>query len=181
MIINSVRPDSNKGLSNFDMTHIINANAVWENPIGHGHQFLSSIGPVANQFLGGWQLSSIFRFNTGVPEITPYDSQTWATSWKKPSNGVRIRSIQAAPTKSGSYPNLFADPTYAYQSFRNARAGETGDRNVLRRQSYVALDMGLGKSFKISEGQRLQFRWEVFNATNTQRLGAVIQITPEWD
>ena len=173
MIINAVRPDSNKGLSNFDMTHIINANSIWELPIGHGHQFLRSIGPVANQFLGGWQLSSIFRYNTGVPEITPYDSQTWATSWKKPSNGVRIRPIEAAPTKSGSYPNLFADPTYAFQSFRNARAGETGDRNVLRRQSYVALDMGLSKAFKISEKQRLQFRWEVFNATNTQRLGAV--------
>jgi hypothetical protein len=32
--------------------------------------------------------------------------------------------------------------------------------------------LGLSKSFRVSEGQRLQFRWEVFNATNTQRLGA---------
>ena len=77
--------------------------------MGHGHQFLGSIGPVANQFLGGWQLSSIFRWNTGVPEVTPYDSQTWATNWKKPSSGVRIRPIEASPTKSGDYPNLFAD------------------------------------------------------------------------
>ncbi len=172
MIINAVRPDDNKALSNFDMTHIINANALWELPFGRGHLFLNSIGPIASQFLGGWQFSSIFRYNTGVPEVTPYDAQTWATSWKKPSSGVRIRPIDAAPAKAGDYPNLFADPTYAYQSFRNARAGETGDRNVLRRQSYVALDLGLSKSFRIGETQRLQFRWEVFNATNTQRLGA---------
>ena len=107
-----------------------------------------------------------------MPEVTPYDAQTWATDWKKPSSGIRIRSLEASPTKGGDYPNLFADPTYAYQSFRNARAGETGERNVLRRQGYVSLDMGLSKSFKVHEGHRLQFRWEVFNATNTQRLGA---------
>jgi hypothetical protein len=172
MIINSLRPDDNTAVSNFDMTHIINANALWQLPIGRGHTFLGSLSPALNQVLGGWQLSSVLRWNSGVPEVTPYDAQVWATDWKKPSSGVRLRSIQAQPTKSGDYPNLFSDPTYAYQSFRNARAGETGDRNVLRRQGYICLDMGLSKNIQIGERQRLQFRWEVFNATNTQRLGA---------
>jgi hypothetical protein len=173
MIINALRPNDNYALSNFDMKHVINANMLWELPIGHGRQFLNSVGSVADQFFGGWQLSSIFRWNSGVPEVTPYDSQTWATDWKKPSSGVRIRHIESSPTKSGDYPNLFDDQTYAFRSFRNARAGETGDRNVLRRQGYVCLDMGLSKSFRINETHRLQFRWEIFNATNTQRLGAV--------
>ena len=172
MIVNAMRPDDNKALSNFDMTHIINANALWNLPIGQGRRYFGSMSRVADLFLGGWQLSGIFRWNSGMPEATPYDAQTWATDWKKPSNGVRIRPIEATITKGGDYPNLFEDPTYAYQSFRNARAGEIGDRNVLRRQGYVALDMGLSKSFVISEGHRVQFRWEVFNATNTQRLGA---------
>jgi hypothetical protein len=58
----------------------------------------------------------------------------------------------------------------AYQSFRNARAGETGDRNVLRGPSYISLDAGLMKTFKMPwENHTLQFRWEVFNVTNTQR------------
>jgi hypothetical protein len=172
MILNALRPNDNNALSNFDMTHVINANMLWELPMGHGRQFLNSLGPVANQILGGWQLSSIFRWNSGVPEVTPYDAQTWASDWMKPSSGVLIRHLEASPTKSGDYPNLFADPTYAYQSFRNAKPGETGQRNILRRQSYVCLDMGLSKNFKINEKNSLQFRWEVFNATNTQRLGA---------
>jgi hypothetical protein len=41
---------------------------------------------------------------------------------------------------------------------------------VLRGQSYVSLDAGLTKMFKLPwEGHTLQFRWEVFNVTNTQR------------
>ena len=32
MIINSLRPNDNKAVSNFDMTHIINANALWSLP-----------------------------------------------------------------------------------------------------------------------------------------------------
>ena len=65
---------------------------------------------------------------------------------------------------------MFSDPEAVYRSFRNARPGEVGDRNVLRAPGYISLDMGLYKSFKLPwEGHALQFRWEVFNVTNTQR------------
>jgi hypothetical protein len=65
----------------------------------------------------------------------------------------------------------------AYRTFRNALPGETGDRNVLRIPSYISLDMGLGKSFNMPwENHKLQFRWEVFNVTNTQRL-TVVNVT----
>jgi hypothetical protein len=52
------------------------------------------------------------------------------------------------------------------------RAGETGDRNPLRFPGFVSLDMALSKSFTMpwNEHHKLQFRWEVFNVTNTQRL-----------
>jgi hypothetical protein len=174
-IVNAIRPNDSKAVSNFDMTHIVNVNGVWDLPVGHGHAFLNSIGSAANHFLGGWQLSSIFRWNSGVPELSAWDAQTWATNWNQPSFGVRLRPIESSPTKSGDYPNLFSDPTYAYQSFRTAMAGETGDRNILRRQSYICLDMGLSKNLRVREGQNLKFRWEVFNVTNTQRLGAMLQ------
>jgi hypothetical protein len=61
----------------------------------------------------------------------------------------------------------------AYDSFRNARPGEVGDRNVFRVPGYVDLDVGLGKSFTMpwSERHKLQIRVEAFNVTNTQRLG----------
>jgi hypothetical protein len=82
---------------------------------------------------------------------------------------VRVQPLVSSPTKTGS-PNLFSDPVAAYRSFRNARPGEVGDRNILRMPSYISLDGGLYKTFKMPwEGHTLQFRWEVFNVTNTQR------------
>jgi hypothetical protein len=40
------------------------------------------------------------------------------------------------------------------------------------------LDAGLSKNFKIPvEGHQLQFRWEVFNLTNTQPFGALAGLT----
>ena len=68
---------------------------------------------------------------------------------------------------------MFSDPVAVYRSFRPAFPGEVGDRNVLRGQGYISLDMGLYKSFRIKEGHALQFRWEVFNVTNTQRFDSL--------
>ena len=52
----------------------------------------------------------------------------------------------------------------------------TGDRNVLRLPGYFVVDMGLGKTFEMpwSEKHKLQVRFEAFNITNTQRMGALV-------
>ena len=168
-IVNSLDPDQNYASSDFDARHIINANWVFGLPFGSGKTFLSGMPKVADTILGGWQLNGIFRWNSGLPIQTPFDGGIWATNWNVQSNGVRVRPLQSSPTSSGS-PNIFSDPQAVYRSFRNARSGEVGDRNVLRNEGFVSLDMGLTKEFKLPwEGHSLQFRWEVFNVTNTQR------------
>ncbi|NWG12470.1 MAG: carboxypeptidase regulatory-like domain-containing protein [Acidobacteria bacterium] len=171
-IENALRPDDNKAVSDFDMTHIINANSIWRLPFGKGRRFLGGISSAADAILGGWQVGSIFRWNSGQPTSAPFDAEIWATNWNAQSWGSRIREIKESPTKSGDHPNFFQDPLYAYQSFRNARAGETGERNIFRIPSYVSLDFQLAKEWKMpyAEGHKVQFRWEVFNLTNTQRL-----------
>jgi hypothetical protein len=178
-ILNPLRPKDNRAASDFDITHIVNANAIYQLPLGKGRTFFGGAGSLVDGIIGGWQLSGIFRWNSGqfVP-ASPFDQAQWATNWNVQSNGVRVRPIETSPTRGGGVntpnPNLFADPVAAYRTFRNARPGETGDRNVLRMPSYIALDMGLGKSFNMPwEGHKLQFRWEVFNVTNTQRLQLV--------
>lgn len=169
-ILNPLRQEDSYANSDFDVRHIINANAVWELPFGRGHQFFSGVNKLANAVVGGWQMSGIFRWNSGLPMFSPYDDARWATNWNAQSSGVRLGPVKSCPTQGGK---LFGDCLFeAYKSWRGAFAGETGDRNVLRLPGYVNLDMGLSKSFDMpwSENQKLQIRFEVFNVTNTQRM-----------
>ena len=168
-IVNALDPDGNYASSDFDARHIINANWVVGLPFGRGKRFLTNSNSIIDKVFGGWTTTGIFRWNSGLPiTAAPFDCCVWATNWNVQSNGVRVQPIQSSPTKAGQ-PNLFSDPLAAYRSFRPARPGEVGDRNVLRAPGYISLDAGLYKSFKIREGHQLQFRWEVFNVTNTQR------------
>ena len=172
-ILNPLRPDDNRSLSDFDFKHTINSNWLWSIPVGQGRKYGSGMNGFADAVLGGWQLNGIFRWNSGLPVSSPFEASRWATNWNVPSNGTRLRDPNVDPNKGGANPNFFGDAQFGYNSFRDAFPGETGDRNVFRRQGFVALDFGLFKSFKMpySEGHALTFRWEVFNATNTQRLG----------
>jgi len=176
-IVNALRQRDQRSVSDFDVRHIINFNSVWELPVGRGKMFLGNSNKVTDAIIGGWQFTSIFRWNSGLPVLNgAFDGNGWATNWNVRSFGVQIKPLETTPTRGGTTaPNLFTDPTAAYQSFRSPRAGETGDRNLLRYPGYVAFDFGLYKVFKMpyNENHKLQFRWEVFNATNTQRLTAV--------
>jgi hypothetical protein len=181
--LNPLTPSENKGSSDFDTRHLINANYIWEMPFGKGKAFFGDAGRAANAILGGWTMTGIFRWNTGFPVGEPSDDGRWATNWNVQSNGVRLVNLESSPTKNGAggLPNIFALPTTAYQSFRNARPGESGDRNILREPNYITFDAGLYKTIQIKEKQKLTFRLEVFNITNTQRLTSVADLSLELD
>ncbi len=170
-IVNALDPAQNYANSDFDVRHIVNANWLIGLPVGRGKAFLPNLNKVGNGILGGWTLTGIFRFNTGLPIVgAPVEADRWATNWNVQSNGVRVRPLRAAPGDVNGQPNLFSNPSAALQSFRDARPGEVGDRNVLRAPGYITLDAGLYKSFRLRrEGQRIEFRWEVYNVSNTQR------------
>ncbi len=180
-----------RAVSDFDVRHNFNANWFAALPFGNGKKFFSGSNKVVDAIIGGWQLTGIFRMHTGLPILNglggPFELGTWATNWQISSSAVRIRDVKsdnksgvADPTggNPGLRPNIFADPVGAYRSFRSPRAGEVGDRNILRRPTYFVVDAGLGKTFKMpyAETHRLQFRWEVFNVTNTQPFGVIAAI-----
>ena len=188
LILNPFKQRDNYASSDFDMRHIINISSVWQLPIGHGKAFLSNSKGFVNGVLGGWQLSNIFRYNTGIPLGAPYDANTWSTNWENQSQVTAVKPIPVSgcpsrpliptdPNNPMSVPKFFGNCfDTAFSSFRSSYPGETGQRNYFRFPGYVDLDFGLGKTWKMpfSEKQSMQFRWEVFNATNTQRFGEAL-------
>ena len=174
-ILNPVRQRDWYADSDFDVRHVVNINAIWQLPIGRGQWLLPNANKVVNGILGGWQLAGIYRWNSGLPSPNFFDDARWATNWNVQSAVVRTRRLSACPDRGGAdAPKLFGcDPQGAYQSFRNAFPGESGDRNVFRLPGYVSLDLGLSKTFNVpwSETQKFQIRWETFNVTNTQHFG----------
>jgi len=73
-ILNGIRPDDNYANSDFDIRHIINANAIYQLPFGRGKRFGSNMNRGWDALVGGWQLSGIYRWNTGLPNGQPYDT-----------------------------------------------------------------------------------------------------------
>ncbi|HYX26947.1 MAG TPA: TonB-dependent receptor, partial [Pyrinomonadaceae bacterium] len=178
-IENPIRQHDWYANSDFDIRHLINANAIWELPFGRGRYFGGSVNRWVDAAIGGWRLTGIFRWNSGLPISTPFDDARWATNWNVQSNTIRITSFESCPDRGGpNAPKLFGcDPNGIYQSLRNALPGESGERNTLRLPGYVALDMGLAKKFKLPWGREgghtLELRLEAFNVTNTQRMGSL--------
>ena len=120
-ILNPLRQEDSYSVSDFDVRHIINANAVWEMPFGRGRKYFSGVNKLTDAFVGGWQMSGIWRWNSGLPIFSPYDDARWATNWNAQSSGVRNKPVETCPTRGGK---LFGGCLLeAYKSWRGAYSG----------------------------------------------------------
>jgi hypothetical protein len=180
-IVNPIRQHDNWGNSDFDIRHSVNATALWQMPFGRGRALLSNANRVVDAILGGWQLSGIFRWNTGLPTDSPFDAAQWATNWNVQAHATPTAPVtQTCPDRPTSGPPKLYGPgcdiKAIYQSFRNAYPGESGPRNYIRVPGYMDTDLGLAKTWNMpwSEKQQLQLRWDVFNVANLQRFGLVL-------
>jgi hypothetical protein len=176
LALNAFNVAGSRAFSNFDTPNSFNSNFVWAIPAGRGRRYATHLPPIADALIGGWQLTGIWRYHTGLPinfqEVTGFS----AVASQQASNAVRIRPVQTSTADVNGYPSIFGDPVAAYHSFENAMPGEQGDRNVFRLPHYSTMDAGLAKSFRIPhlESHILQFRWEVFNITNSQPFGSLV-------
>src|SRR5262249_49904285 len=106
-IVNPIRQSTWYGSSDFDIRHQINASAVWQMPFGKGRAFLNSGNRAVDAVIGGWQISTIYRFHTGLPvSDMPYDDARWATNWNVQANVTPATLVQSCPNRA-NVPKLF--------------------------------------------------------------------------
>lgn len=168
---NSWDPWLRKAVSDYDVTHNINFNGIAEVPIGRGRWLGTDMPHWANGVLGGWQVSGIWRWTSGLPTYIGNGFQ-FPTNWEFTGAATAIAPVPGVQTtRRPDGPNIFADPAAAFQSFSTTRPGQVGNRNILRGDGYFSIDMGLAKMWTMpyNEKHKLQFRAEVFNLTNSTR------------
>jgi hypothetical protein len=172
-VINSWSPDQLRAVSDFDMTHQINANWVIDLPVGRGKRFGGGMGTMGNAVLGGWSLSGLLHWSSGLP-FSIFPGGGWSTNYDLEGEAIEVSN----PGRVGVHinaqgnPTMFANPTAAIAAFRHPYPGESGQRNELRGPGYFGIDMGLSKEWKVKESQTLSFSWEAFNVTNAVRFDA---------
>lgn len=164
---------SNYGPLAFSRAHIFNASYVVTlgSPI-HDNAFLGGV-------INGWTLSGVTQFQSGPP-LQPLTSGNLNASFPGSSpgfpSGVNNQSIlgtdgiklmpylvcnPATGLTKGQYfnPNCFVAPD---------TRGVNGPLEWpnIHGPGYVGSDLGIYKTFKITERQHLQFRWTAFNFLN---------------
>jgi hypothetical protein len=179
-IFNAFRPQANRAVSDFDTTHIVNGEAVYQLPFGKGKTFGANANRFVDAVVGGWTLAGLWRWTSGLPFSV--DSPGYPTSYIYHSYMVQTGPIKTSKNVLNGQPEVFADPnrltaaaafTYPTPSagtpWRLPYAGEVGNRNNFRGDGYFGIDTALSKTWKVREGQDLKFAWEVFNSTNSVR------------
>jgi len=152
--------------SDFDRTHAFAINSVWQLPVGRGKRFLNINNGPFNQLFGGWSLSGIYTFYTGEPFSISSGQRT-------SNNAHTSRALVLDPNVRAHLQELpnqnFAGPIYFpnNSAFALPPPGSNGaGRNLYTAANYWNLDLGLTKSFSVTERMKLQFRAEFFNAFN---------------
>jgi hypothetical protein len=156
-----------RGSSDFDIRNNFNANFMYELPLGKGKFLFRNAPGWLNQVVGGWQLSSIWRYSTPLPSAVEgdlaYNTNYWLSSL----------AVVNTPTHSGGVhiddngiPSIFSS-TSVSNNFQDQLPEGAGTRAAVRLAPIFNVDMALTKSFRLPwEGHRLQFRAEAFNAFN---------------
>jgi hypothetical protein len=157
-----------RGPADFDARHQINANFLFELPFGPHKKFLNHAPGFVNQFIGGWQISMLSRFRTGLPSTISYGG-LYPTNYL--TSAIAIVKPGATSQSSVGYdqngaPSIFRSTTAA-ANYIEQYPGATGTRGIVRLAPMTNFDLAVGKSFAMPwEGHRVQFRAEAFNAFN---------------
>lgn len=145
-----------RALSSFDTPHRLVASAVYDLPVGRGRAVGRDMPAVLDSILGGWTVSGIVTFQSGVPIVISRPSVTTGNSARldEPAIDRWFDTSAFAPAPPFTFGNVG-------RTLPDVRTDET--KNI---------DMTLGKYVSLPGDLRLQIRADAFNVLNTPRFAA---------
>lgn len=129
--------------------HRMTLAGTYDLPVGKGKKIGSSMHPVANAIVGGWQMSGIYTYRSG--EFIRFPQADMAGDPKIDNPGPS----KWFNTASFQIPAPFTPRTNPYQY-----SGVTGP-------IFWNLDGTVSKFFPIKERYKFEFRFEAYNLTNS--------------
>lgn len=156
--------EHNRGLANFDHSHMLKMAFVYELPFGAGKKYANS-DRVARALLGGWQLNGVFSGWTGIPLTLTADG----TRLNTPHTTQTPDQVGPAKLTKGQGPGQFWFDTSSFapvlDSHRLGTLGRTP--SWLRGPGLVQMDASIFRHFKLNERFSLEMRLETQNLTNS--------------
>lgn len=150
-----------RGPASIDLTHVLTASMLYDLPFGSNRRFRTPSN-VVNQIIGDWQINGIVTLHSGLPFtlLTAGDiANTGNAGSYERLNKIGNLSL---PNKGATeWFNTSAVAVPAQYTFGNI------GRNSLRSQAFRNADFSIFRSFPIRGEKGLEFRAEIFNATNT--------------
>jgi Carboxypeptidase regulatory-like domain/TonB dependent receptor len=186
---NTIGDPLEKRRNSQDVTHVFNANAVYELPFGPGKMFLNK-GGVVGKLLGGWQISGLAQIRSGRPITFTAGAGSTASPFRgtvnrsarsgnnTPNTTLTLPGLQAltglyfSPTTG--LPIMFdpkligTDGRAALAFFTNPTAGTFGNLSLtpVNGPGYWDVDTALIKRINFKENLNLELRLETFNVFN---------------
>ncbi|MFN0084436.1 MAG: carboxypeptidase regulatory-like domain-containing protein [Blastocatellia bacterium] len=162
----AVRIDGNERRANygpldFDRRHNFNVNWVYELP-----KFTNSTA--AGLALNNWQVSGIYRFQTGAPYnvgFTIPGISAYTLTGTQTNEGARV-ALTGKPGSGGSSDPYRQFDVSAFAAPKPGSLGLESGRNFLYRPAINSWDLALSKEFRIKERVRFEVRLDAFNALN---------------
>jgi hypothetical protein len=161
-----------KGNSEFDVTHQITGDVIYDLPFGRGKAFARNSSRWLDEIIGGWQASGVYTWRTGFafPVLDLASTTTFGNTAYPIFNG-NTSALQQDPHTDPNLSNngiqLFKNPAAALAAFSAPTGLQTGSRDELRGPHFSNVDLAVVKNFPLfREKYKLQFRAEAYNAFN---------------
>jgi len=169
-----------RGPSALERRHILSFNGIYEVPVGRGRRWGSSMSKLLNGIAGGWELSSIYQFNSGQPLTFTVPGATLGNGRNTRPNLLADPHLDEPSVARWFNPNYVDAAGVCHQTLANLPCvfglpkatffGNSGI-GVVSGPAIHSLDAALMKKFYFREKNYVQFRWEAFNAFNEVSLG----------
>jgi hypothetical protein len=158
---NPLRPELDRGNSDFDVRHRFSFASVWELPFGRGRRFGGDIPRSADLLIGGWQLNTDIYVQSG-PVYSVFANGRRVDLLGDPTptaaNLAAGRQLNPAAFRAAVTPVFASDPG-------GPTFGSLG-RNVFRGERQEFVNASLFKNFRLTESFNVQLRAQAYNLFN---------------